>query len=65
MADEIREVMRKVHQRPPREEGGTDGGRWLLLDFGDTIVHLFDAETRRYYDLDALWADAPQVKLSA
>ena len=43
------------------EGQGTE--RWLLLDYGDVIVHLFDPETRAYYDLESLWADAPRVSL--
>lgn len=61
MGDGIRELCRELKRQPPKEEGGTDGGKWLLLDLGDLIVHLFDGETRRHYDIDALWADAPVV----
>ena len=35
--------------------------RWILLDFGDVVVHLFDEETRDYYDLEQLWAGAKRV----
>lgn len=65
MADEIRRISREEGREVPREEGNNDGGRWLLLDLGDAIVHLFDAETRAFYDLDGLWADAPTVALAA
>lgn len=41
---------------------GEPGSRWVILDFGDIIVHLFDSEMRRYYDLEGLWADAPMMK---
>ncbi len=43
---------------------GTEGlqtARWVLLDFGDVVVHIFDDVSRRYYDLDGLWLDAPQL----
>ncbi|MFH0947041.1 MAG: ribosome silencing factor, partial [Planctomycetota bacterium] len=63
MADEVRRLLREMGREVPREEGGDDGGRWLLLDFGDAIVHLFDKECRAFYDLDGLWADAPLEKL--
>ena len=63
MADEVRRLLRDMGREVPKEEGGDDGGRWLLLDYGDAIVHLFDKESRAFYDLDGLWADAPQVKL--
>ncbi len=41
----------------PRREGGSEGG-WLLCDFGSVVVHIFDRETREYYDLDGLWSRA-------
>ena len=66
MADEIRKHVREeLGKDVPREEGSNDGGRWLLLDLGDAIVHLFDGDTRAFYDVDGLWADAPRVAISA
>ena len=43
---------------------GYDESRWIVLDYGSVIVHLFDEETREYYDLESLWADGSQVPLS-
>lgn len=65
MAEELRQYSKEHGLMYPREEVGSEDSRWVLLDMGDIIVHLFDAETRGFYDLDALWADAPQVKWSA
>lgn len=45
-----------------RHRDGYQGGRWLVLDYGDIIVHLFHQEERRFYDLERLWADAAQVR---
>ena len=42
---------------------GQRGGRWVLLDFGDVVVHVFHAEERTHYDLEGLWADAPRIEL--
>ena len=41
----------------PRREGGSEGG-WLLCDYGSVVVHIFDRDTRDYYDLDGLWSQA-------
>jgi ribosome-associated protein len=40
---------------------GYEASRWILLDYGDIVVHLFDAETRQYYDLEELWGHARRV----
>ncbi len=42
---------------------GYNDSRWILLDYGSIVIHLFDQETRSYYDLENLWADAPKVDL--
>jgi ribosome-associated protein len=39
--------------------------RWILLDYGNVVIHLFDAETRAFYDLENLWAEAKRVDLTA
>jgi len=41
----------------PEHDEGLQEGRWVLLDYGDFVVHLFDRETRIFYDLEGLWAD--------
>lgn len=50
--------------RPVRVEG-LDDLRWVLLDYGDFVVHVFLDETRRYYDLERLWADVDRVDWQA
>lgn len=42
---------------------GYDDGRWILIDAGDVIVHVFVRDAREHYDLDRLWADAPRIAL--
>ena len=42
---------------------GQRGGRWVLLDFGDVVVHVFHADDRAHYDLEGLWADAPRIEV--
>ena len=49
---------------PTGVEGG-DHGQWVLMDFGDVIVHVFNAPIRDFYDLDGLCQDAPQVPVEA
>src|SRR5688500_3593505 len=43
---------------------GTDGESWMLIDFVDVVVHIFDAKSREFYDLDNLWGDAERVEWS-
>jgi len=43
---------------------GYEESRWIVLDYGSVVVHLFDDETREYYDLESLWADGKPVPLS-
>ncbi len=43
---------------------GYDESRWIVLDYGSVVVHLFDDETREYYDLESLWADGKRVPLA-
>jgi ribosome-associated protein len=42
---------------------GYEQGKWILLDFVDVVVHLFDEEFRQYYDLELLWGDAKKLKI--
>jgi ribosome-associated protein len=44
---------------------GRSHAHWVLMDYGDVIVHVFERETREYYELEKLWLDAPEVKLDA
>ena len=60
IADAVEEAARAAGIRALGIEGLEDG-RWVLLDFGDVIVHVFQAEARAHYDLERLWADAPRL----
>jgi ribosome-associated protein len=61
MADEIEAVLKKEHHDRKRGAEGYEEGRWIVLDYGDVVVHLFDAEAREYWDLEHLWSDATRV----
>ncbi len=65
LADDVEQHLRDVLDERPLRKEGADYGRWVLLDYGDIVVHLFDAETRDFYDLERLWADAPRLELTA
>lgn len=64
VADSVKNTMRSQHHELLAAEGYSDG-RWVLMDFGDVVVHIFLDALREYYDLENLWADAPKVKIPA
>lgn len=61
IADSILEQLREKAGVKPLLVEGTTPGRWVLLDFGDFIVHIFTEDARRFYGLERLWGDAPNV----
>jgi ribosome-associated protein len=63
MADEIESAISKEMHDAKRGGEGYDEGRWIVLDYGDVVVHLLDAEAREYWDLEGLWSDAARVPL--
>ena len=65
MADEIEQVMKKEMNDTRRGSEGYEEGRWIVLDYGDVVVHLFDAESREYWDLEHLWSGCKTVPLPA
>ncbi|MFN2556218.1 MAG: ribosome silencing factor [Nitriliruptorales bacterium] len=62
IAEAIEGRLREEHGlRPVRREGTPESG-WYLLDFGDVVCHLFDAEQRDFFALERLWADVPHLE---
>lgn len=61
IVDTVEESLREHHGTKPLMAEGKNSGRWVLLDFGDFIVHVFNEETRKFYSLERLWGDAPDV----
>jgi ribosome-associated protein len=62
IAGEIEDKMIEAGVKPLRREGRTEG-RWVLLDFGDVVAHVFHEEDRMYYSLERLWKDCPAIPL--
>lgn len=60
ISDFVEEKLREAGDKPIRREGGEE---WILLDYSDLVVHVQSAELRRYYMLDRLWNDCPEIKL--
>jgi ribosome-associated protein len=63
IADEINEQLKKQMARKPVRIEGYNGAEWVLLDYGDFVIHLFDKEARDFYDLERLWRDARKVDI--
>jgi ribosome-associated protein len=62
ISDAIRDTLKTEGVRPLHIEGVADSG-WILLDYGDVLMHVFLEETRAYYALERLWGDAPTVSV--
>ena len=60
VAEEIADHAKKIGQRV-WQVAGKDSGEWIVLDFVDVVVHLFDPKRRSYYDLELIWGEAPRV----
>ncbi len=63
IADEITEQLKKRLNRRAIRVEGYNGAEWVLIDFGDFVVHIFDKDAREFYDLERLWRDAAKVEL--
>jgi ribosome-associated protein len=62
VADEITELAKKKGSSL-FGRAGYEQGKWVLIDFVDVVVHVFDTQSRKYYDLESLWGDAKKLKL--
>jgi ribosome-associated protein len=62
IVDEVEDKLREKGAKPIRREGERDG-RWVLLDFGDIVVHVQHDEERDFYELERLWKDCPEIDL--
>ena len=64
IADEVQRQLKDAGRRPLHVEGESHAD-WVLLDYGDFVVHVFTEERRTYYGLDGLWGDAPKLEADA
>lgn len=71
-ARQVRTVVEEVEERihafdggKPRSVEGLSDASWVLMDYGDVVVHVFLTETRAFYDLDRLWSDVPRTDFPA
>jgi ribosome-associated protein len=64
IVDAVEEQLRALGAKPIRREGERDG-RWVLIDYGDVVVHVQHEEERQFYALERLWRDCPSIKLPA
>jgi len=62
IASAVEEALIDIGTKPIRREGRSEG-RWVLLDFGDLVVHVFHEEDRLFYSLERLWKDCPTLPL--
>jgi ribosome-associated protein len=62
ISEAVRQALRADGVRPRHAEGSAESG-WILLDYGDVVIHVFLEETRGFYALDRLWGDAPLLSV--
>lgn len=61
IAENVRLGLKRDHSTLPLGVEGMNEGRWILLDYGDVMVHIFQEPVRDFYDLDGLWSEAPEI----
>ena len=65
VADSVHLGLKKEHNTLPLGMEGMKEGRWVLIDYGDVMVHIFQESVRHFYDLDGLWTEAAEIPLPA
>ncbi len=61
ISDEVQRELQKAGERPIRREGMGGSSQWILLDYGDLVIHIQHPEVRSYYALERLWGDCPKL----
>ncbi len=65
ITEEVQLALKRAGSIRPNKVEGLDDARWVLMDYGDFVVHVFLDEARSYYQLERLWADAPVLEFEA
>ncbi len=63
IVDEVEDKLREIGAKPIRREGQRDG-RWVLIDYGEIVIHVQHEEERSFYALERLWSDCPLIPLT-
>jgi ribosome silencing factor RsfS/YbeB/iojap len=63
VAEAVRLGLKQEHATPPMAVEGMNEGRWVLIDYGDVMVHVFQEPVRDFYDLDGLWSEAAELAI--
>lgn len=63
IADSVRDYLLEHAGKKPYNYDGYRNSEWIVIDYGDTLVHVFNRDTRRHYNLEELWSDAPVTEL--
>lgn len=64
LANNVEEKLYKIAETTPKHIEGYDKANWILMDFGDIIIHIFNEEDRLFYDLERIWRDGRQVDVN-
>ena len=63
IADNVEEELLKKHGMRPERVEGYNNGEWLLLDYIDYVIHVFDREQRLFYDIERIWSDGKEIEV--
>lgn len=63
IADNVEEELLKKHDMRPERVEGYNNGEWILLDYIDYVIHVFDREQRLFYDIERIWSDGKEIEV--
>lgn len=63
IADNVEEELLKKHGMRPERVEGYNNGEWILLDYIDYVIHIFDKEQRLFYDIERIWSDGKEIEV--